>query len=253
MSTSTTEQTKKVSKKTVGTAIVPKVAPAAPAVVAPVEKKSRKPRSPVVAPTPVTEECVAVKQEEEQQQQPESIIPETPVIDGESSEKLSRKKKNYNQLISEVDTLNSLVERYISDHKDVKSSSDLAKFLKTLERGLKRVQGHVQKVGKQKVATTSANVHSGFQKPVRISSQVAEFTGWDVSQPRARVEVTNYVCEYIKSNNLQNPADKRVILADSKLSDLLGYQKEKDGDLNYAKIQKLLAKHYSPIIPVSSA
>lgn len=169
-----------------------------------------------------------------------------------SNEKVSRRRKNFNQLLADVEVLNSIVEQYISDHKDIKSTSELSKFLKSVDKGLKKVRSQVQKFGKQKTQTTANNSHSGFQKPVRISSQVAEFTGWDVSQPRARVEVTNFVCDYIRSNSLQSPTDKRVILADARLSSLLEYQRERDGDLTYATIQKLLAKHYSPIVPSSA-
>ena len=165
----------------------------------------------------------------------------------ENEDKISRKKKNYNQLLSEVDNLNSLVEKYVIEHKDSKNN-DLSKFLKNLEKGLKKVKIHVQKIGKNKnSSTTSTNVQSGFQKPVKISDAVAQFTGWDVAQPRARVEVTNFVCDYVKQNNLQSPDDRRNILADTKLSELLDYNKERDGNLTYATIQKLLAKHYSPV------
>jgi chromatin remodeling complex protein RSC6 len=76
---------------------------------------------------------------------------------------------------------------------------------------------------------------------------VAQFTGWSSAEPRARVEVTNFVCDYIKRNNLQSPTDRRVINADSDLSKLLDYQAERDGNLTYATIQKLLAKHYTPV------
>ena len=168
-----------------------------------------------------------------------------------SGEKLSRRRKNFNQLLTDIELLNSTVEQYIAEHKDIKSTSELSKFLKSMDKGLKKVRVQVQKFGKQKTHNASVNSHSGFQKPVRISSQVADFTGWDESQPRARVEVTNFVCDYIRCNSLQSPNDKRVILADEKLASLLEYNREIHGDLTYATIQKLLAKHYTSIVPVS--
>ena len=181
-----------------------------------------------VAPTPVQEETKEVVAPEQQQ---------------EGEDKISRKKKNYNQLLSEVDQLNSLVEKYVSEHKESKNN-DLSRFLKNLEKGLKKVKIHVQKIGKNKnSSSTNTNIQSGFQKPVKISEAVAQFTGWDVNQPRARVEVTNYVCEYVKQNNLQSPEDRRIIVADAKLTTLLDYSQERDGNLTYATIQKLLAKH----------
>ena len=168
-----------------------------------------------------------------------------------SKDKLSRKKKTYHQLVSELDNLNQLLERYVSEHKDQKVPG-LSKFLKDLEKGIKKARFHVQKIGKNKSSSSGQNSQSGFQKPVRISEAVSRFTGWDVNEPRARVDVTNYVCEYIKRNDLQSPKDKRVILADEKLRDLLEYQSERDGDLTYATIQKLLAKHYTSIAAASA-
>lgn len=164
----------------------------------------------------------------------------------ESSEKLSRKKKTYQQLVNELELLNQLVEKYSSEQKDAKIPG-LNQFLKNLEKGLKKARYSTQKIGKSKGSASGANVQSGFQKPVKISEEVSKFTGWDVAEPRARVDVTNFVCDYIKKHNLQSPNDKRIILADAKLSNLLGYNAESDGDLTYATIQKLLAKHYTSL------
>jgi chromatin remodeling complex protein RSC6 len=187
----------------------------------------------------------------EQPEQPEQKEADAPADQASEEEKLSRKKKNYNQLVSEVDHLNVLVEKYVVDHKDAKIPG-MTKFLRDLEKGLKKVKIQVQKIGKSKSSGSgSNNSQSGFQKPVRISEAVARFTGWDASEPRARVEVTNFVCDYIKKNNLQSPEDRRVINADAQLSQLLDYQSERDGNLTYATIQKLLAKHYTAV-PASS-
>lgn len=210
--------------------------------VEPVEKKEKKEKKEKRLPSP--------KQAPVESESTEPVS-EEPVIESSEpageEEKLSRKKKNYNQLVSEVDGLNQLVERYVTDHKEQKVPG-MNKFLKDLEKGLKKVRIQVQKIGKTKASgSTSSNTQSGFQKPVRISEAVARFTGWDATEPRARVEVTNFVCDYIKKNNLQSSSDRRVINADSSLSQLLDYQSERDGNLTYATIQKLLAKHYTPI------
>lgn len=246
---STSEAVKKSSKKasTKSTKKVETEQPAEPVKVEVVkvepvekkEKKERKEKKEKKLPSP--KELPAEPAAESSEPSAESSEPA-----GEE-EKLSRKKKNYNQLVSEVDGLNQLVERYVTDHKEQKVPG-MNKFLKDLEKGLKKVRIQVQKIGKTKASgSTSSNTQSGFQKPVRISDAVARFTGWDASEPRARVEVTNFVCDYIKRNNLQSASDRRVINADSNLSQLLDYQSERDGNLTYATIQKLLAKHYTPI------
>ena len=58
----------------------------------------------------------------------------------------------------------------------------------------------------------------------------------------ARTEVTQEVNKYIKAHNLQNPANKKEIKADSTLSKLLNLKK--DDDLNYFSLQKYLVIHF---------
>ena len=54
----------------------------------------------------------------------------------------------------------------------------------------------------------------GLQKPMKPSADLAAITGGgDI----ARSEAVSKLWEYIKKNNLQNPANKREILADAKL------------------------------------
>ena len=51
-------------------------------------------------------------------------------------------------------------------------------------------------------------------KPLQPSNELAAVVG---ATPLPRTEVVSKVWEYIKANNLQNPANKREILADEKL------------------------------------
>ena len=55
---------------------------------------------------------------------------------------------------------------------------------------------------------------SAFLKPLQPSPELAAIVG---SAALPRPEVVSKVWEYIKANNLQNPANKREILADEKL------------------------------------
>ena len=58
----------------------------------------------------------------------------------------------------------------------------------------------------------------------------------------ATYEVTQEVNKYIKAHNLQNPANKKEIKADSTLTKLLNLKK--DDDLNYFSLQKYLKDHF---------
>lgn len=76
---------------------------------------------------------------------------------------------------------------------------------------------------------------SAFAKPMTPSKELAEIVG---TQPLARTEVVSKVWEYIKKHNLQNPQNKREILADAKLAAVFGQPKATMFEMN-----KFLAKH----------
>jgi len=169
------------------------------------------------------------------------------VVEQDSDEKVSKKKKNYNTLLSEVENLKSIVDKYLEEHSEVKN--DTTKLISKINKSITKIRSNVLKLNKTKTAISVPNSSgkSGFQKPVRISEEVAEFTGWDVNEPKARVDVTNFICNYIKEHKLQSTTDGRVILPDEKLTLLLKYNEEDHKKLTYASIQKLLAKHYTKI------
>lgn len=118
-----------------------------------------------------------------------------------------------------------------------------AKFLRTLVKQLKVLCSHTLKICKHRKKRINGN--SGFSKPVRISAELAKFTGWSPTELKARTDVTRFMCEYIKKHSLANPSDRRIILVqnDEKLRKLLKYS-EADGPVNYGNLQRYLAKHF---------
>lgn len=106
-------------------------------------------------------------------------------------------------------------------------------------RRLKSVSLRVMKKPKKR----SENAQSGFMKPVHISQEMADFAGWNLSELKSRVDVTKYICNYIKEHNLQNPQDRRQILADDKLSKLLKHSSS-DTPLTYYLLQKKIQPHF---------
>lgn len=56
-------------------------------------------------------------------------------------------------------------------------------------------------------------------KPLKPSPELAKIVG---DEPLARTEVTKRVWDYIKANNLQNPANKRNILCDGPMKAVMG-------------------------------
>lgn len=75
-------------------------------------------------------------------------------------------------------------------------------------------------------------------KPLALSAELSAVVG---PGPLSRGEVVKKLWEYIKKNNLQNPANKRNIIADDKLLPVFGGKKE----VNMFEMTKLVSKHLS--------
>ncbi len=63
---------------------------------------------------------------------------------------------------------------------------------------------------------------NALSRPVTPSKDLAAIVG---SDPLPRPQVVSKMWEYIKANNLQNPENKREILADDKLQKVFGKDK----------------------------
>ncbi|WP_373371185.1 SWIB/MDM2 domain-containing protein [Microvirga yunnanensis] len=77
-----------------------------------------------------------------------------------------------------------------------------------------------------------------LMKPLQPSNELAAVVG---SSPLPRTEVVSKVWEYIKVNNLQNPANKREILADDKLRPVFGGKSK----VSMFEMNKHFAQHLS--------
>lgn len=140
----------------------------------------------------------------------------------------------------EFDDLLELFENKILENR-TSSKGWGVRVLKSLKKEVQQVRAHCLRVMKQKkVVKRAPNENSGFLKPVNISEELSKFTGWDADEKKSRVEVTKFICDYIKENDLQDPEDRRKIKADKKLQELLGYNPKKDAPLHYYSIQSYL-------------
>jgi chromatin remodeling complex protein RSC6 len=80
-----------------------------------------------------------------------------------------------------------------------------------------------------------AKTNSAFMKPMQPSEHLAKIVG---TEPLPRSEVTKKIWAHIKKHNLQNPKNKREILADDKLQPIFGGQK-----LDMFQMTKAVNKH----------
>ena len=71
-------------------------------------------------------------------------------------------------------------------------------------------------------AKTGAAKPNALQQPLKPSAELGAIVG---TSPLPRGEVVSKVWEYIKKHNLQNPENKREIVADDKLKKVFGKDK----------------------------
>ncbi|MBI2025386.1 hypothetical protein HYT04_01195 [Candidatus Kaiserbacteria bacterium] len=79
-------------------------------------------------------------------------------------------------------------------------------------------------------------INSALSKPLNLSADLEAVVG---KGPLPRTEVVKKLWEYIKQNNLQNPANKRNILADDKLKAIFGGK----GEVTMFEMTKLVSAH----------
>ena len=178
-------------------------------------------------------------------------VVESPAVDIPDVQDETTKKKRQiptkESVIVGYDEIVSVIDGEIARLRESTGKAKGVKFLRSLGKRVKTLRGHSVRVMKQKQKTNRKNNNnSGFLKPVQISSDMAKFTGWNEDELRSRVDVTKYICQYIRDNNLQNPDDRRQIVADKKLSKLLEYSADNDEKpLTYYRIQTYMKKHFS--------
>jgi len=84
---------------------------------------------------------------------------------------------------------------------------------------------------------TGRKAGGGLARPVTPSADLAAIVG---ASPLPRSEVVSKVWDHIRKNNLQNPNNKREILADDKLRRVFGVDKCTMFEMN-----KHLSRHLS--------
>jgi len=166
----------------------------------------------------------------------EEILVEAPV-----TKKISTTAES---VLAMFDGIVSDIEAEIERVRETKAPG--VKFLRSVNKNVKSLKGKVNTVFRQKrkiKRNSGENKNSGFLKPVKVSKEMATFTGWKPDELHSRVEVTKALCKYIKDHDLQDPEDRRKIKPDAKLSKLLNY-KNKEEPLTYFRIQSCLKNHF---------
>jgi len=103
----------------------------------------------------------------------------------------------------------------------------------------KKVVAKKKAAPKKKAAakkTTKRKPNAAFMKPMTPSTALAEIVG---KKPLPRTEVTKKLWAYIKKQDLQDPKNRRNIIADAKLKPIFGSKKV----VSMFEMTKLVSKH----------
>ncbi len=228
--------------------VTKKAAPAKEAPVAeekPAKKSKKTEEKPAEA--PAAEEKPAKKSKKAAKVEEDAPAAEEATETAEATEKKARREVTRETVDADFDAMIALInERLALANADDKKNG-AAKVFRTLLKGVKTLKGDISRISRQKTRTVRQNSSSsGFMKPVKISDEMAKFTGWDAGQLRSRVEVTKFICDYVKSNNLQKEDDRRQIVPDSKLAKLLKYDsKKEEKPLTYYYLQQKIQPHFT--------
>jgi len=164
----------------------------------------------------------------------------------ETSPPLDSLKSRFNNLIIAKQNLITDLKREIKELRNIQREYDSSLRI-------------AQKVNntKKKALRDISNTRkpSGFASPVFVSDDLYTFLErYSVKrgEPIARTDVTRYIAQYIKDNDLQNPDARREILPDAVLLNLFGSpQEHRDpSDPNspkvftYLRLQKYLTPHF---------
>ena len=237
---STSSSSSSSSSKVPVAASVSEVATAAAkAVVEQVQKSaSRSKRQPVQESVPVSQPVQESVAESSAEASSSSVVV-----------RKQRRQVTREDLELSFDSLLTLLENEVEAlRSDEKVKGRGVRFLRSVTKQVRQLKSDSMRVSAKRTRRQNAprSTNSGFMKPVKISRDMQKFTGLKEDQLVSRVDVTKAICQYVKTNNLQNQADRRQFTPDDKLGKLLGTHEP----LTYYNLQKHIQHHFIKTVPV---
>lgn len=125
----------------------------------------------------------------------------------------------------------------------------LQQDVKDINVNLKFIQKYMLKNNKVAAKKSTKNLKdkkppSGFAKPTKISDELAEFLNLDKGSLLARTDVTRLINQYIIKHNLQDPKDRRHIIPDDSLRNIMQLEKDSTENVTYFNLQRFIKHHF---------
>jgi chromatin remodeling complex protein RSC6 len=127
------------------------------------------------------------------------------------------------------------------------SISGLKAALSALEKTAKKLNGTIESQNKkeQKAQNKPKKERKpcGFALPAEVSEEMCDFMGREKGTKISRIEITQFINDYIKKMSLEKPDNKQMIIPDERLWKILG-DEAKDKKLTHFTIQKFINRHF---------
>jgi chromatin remodeling complex protein RSC6 len=146
---------------------------------------------------------------------------------------------NFEHIFADMDRINDTIALFKLN------LSELQEQMRNCKKNLKK---EIKKFKKNKVSKLhKPRLPSGFAKPGYISTELCKFMGIPEETKMARTDVTKFLINYIKENELQYKTEKNKnkILPDEKLKQLLKIDDNVLEDLTFFSMQKYMTKHFT--------
>jgi chromatin remodeling complex protein RSC6 len=149
--------------------------------------------------------------------------------------------QNIMKIVTELDTLRSA----ISQNK--KNSEELLKQFTIIDKKLSKylnVEINI-KLKAQIKKNNRAKRPRGFAIPKLVSPALLHFLEKPENTKMSRTEVTTFLTNYIKTKGLIDPNNKKLIVPDEALWNILGENARHEEKLDRFKMQKYLNQHFN--------
>ena len=119
--------------------------------------------------------------------------------------------------------------------------------LSALEKNARRLNATIESQNKKELKAQNKPKKErkpcGFALPADVSDEMCDFMGRENGTKISRIEITQFINEYIKKTGLEKADNKQMIIPDEKLWKILG-EEAKDKKLTHFTIQKFINRHF---------
>lgn len=163
-----------------------------------------------------------------------------------------KEKESENDLIKDKDKIPVYIKKLEDNLTSFAKCMEIQQqSLNDLYKQFQYIDKNARKIIEKQKALYQKNKNPrkcGFAKEVGISDDLCRFMGVEIGSKIPRTEVTQFLMDYIKTNQLVNPVNKKQVVPDESLWRILGDDARTiPENLTHFTLQKYMTRHFSKI------